>query len=325
MTLPYLLLISHLLGLLGAAIVAHSGHILGFTDQPNTRSSHTIPTPKGGGIGIIAAFIITSLFLAFPISLIAAVSFVSFIALYGDKKEISPSFRLLFQFGAAAIVIFSSGDFSSLTLFHGISFCFWLIFIVGTANFYNFMDGINGLAGITGAIAFGLLAFFLQTLDGNPLYIQLSLCIAVSIIGFLPFNMFRARVFMGDVGSIFLGFLFSSLLYLSVDTLTDFVYLAALLFPFYIDELSTMVIRLRNGENISKPHRNHIYQLAANEMDLPHWAVTIAFGLFQLTIALGVYLLRPFGLPLLCLFLVAAALFFLIIGVQIRNRYRHIR
>src|SRR4030065_2467558 len=89
-------------------------------------------------------------------------------------------------------------------------FLFWLIFITATTNFYNFMDGINGIAGLTGLIGFGLMAYFAYFMLNDYDLFLMSMILATGCIGFLPFNFPRARVFMGDVGSIFLGFVFAS-------------------------------------------------------------------------------------------------------------------
>jgi Fuc2NAc and GlcNAc transferase len=118
------------------------------------------------------------------------------------------------------------------------------------------MDGINGIAGITGIVAFGLLAYY-ASFSGlkAPLDI-LAICILLACAGFLPFNMPRARVFMGDVGSILLGFVFAGMVVYLSKSVMDFICLSAFLFPFYADELTTMIVRLKNGENLTKPRRS---------------------------------------------------------------------
>jgi len=79
-----------------------------------------------------------------------------------------------------------------------------VIFVVGTANFYNFMDGINGIAGITGIVGFGLIAFYTSNSGYSTILSTLAICMSLSCVGFLPFNVPKAKVFMGDVGSILL-------------------------------------------------------------------------------------------------------------------------
>lgn len=173
---------------------------------------------------------------------------------------------------------------------------FLAVFVVGTANFYNFMDGINGIAGITGIVGFGLLAFysFLSGVDSS--FVTLGICMSLACLGFLPFNMPRAKVFMGDVGSILLGFVFAGMVIWLSRSLFDFICLSAFLFPFYADELTTMVIRIRDGENLLRAHRRHFYQLLANEKGIAHWKVSVGYGLLQIIIGLSVLAIRPFGI-----------------------------
>ena len=165
---------------------------------------------------------------------------------------------------------------------------------MGTANYYNFMDGINGIAGITAVVGFGLLAFYASTSGAEHSFVILSICIALSCLGFLPFNMPKARVFMGDVGSILVGFLFAAMVVMLSKSFLDFVCLAGFLFPFYADELTTLYVRIkdefpsgrmnscgiRDGwmDRLMKPHRRHVYQLLANEMGIEHWKVSVGYG-----------------------------------------------
>ncbi len=169
------------------------------------------------------------------------------------------------------------------------------IFIVGTANFYNFMDGINGIAGITGVVGFGLLSYYAYISGHKASIFTLSICISLACLGFLPFNMPKARVFMGDVGSILLGFVFAGMVVWLSKSLLDFVCLAAFLFPFYADELTTMVVRLRDGESLLNPHRRHLYQLLANEYEIPHWKVSVGYGITQLLIGISILLIKDIG------------------------------
>jgi Fuc2NAc and GlcNAc transferase len=83
---------------------------------------------------------------------------------------------------------------------------------------------------------------------------------SLSCIGFLPFNVPKAKVFMGDVGSILLGFIFSGMAVYLFNDVLDFICLSSFLFPFYADELTTMIVRLKDGENLTNAHRRHLYQ-----------------------------------------------------------------
>jgi len=193
------------------------------------------------------------------------------------------------------------------------------VFIVGTANFYNFMDGINGIAAITGIVGFGLLALYSFLSESYSSFAVLSVCIYFSCLGFLPFNMPKAKVFMGDVGSILLGFTFAGMVvWLSKGPL-DFICLAAFLFPFYADELTTMAVRIRDGENLLRAHRRHLYQVLANEKGVSQWKVSLGYGLLQLVVGVTVLLLKPFGGIMILPILMAYFVGFTMVGYFIRK------
>ncbi|NOX25024.1 MAG: glycosyltransferase family 4 protein [Deltaproteobacteria bacterium] len=303
----YFLLLEFGLGLFGAWLVSRFARRLGLIDTPSARSSHIIPTPRGGGVGILAAFIAACFWLGLnyifclPVVLLASLSFI------GDRTDISPAMRLIMQFSAAFIVIFmlpESPLFISLP-FHYLSLN-WLIllmlgimaavFIVGTANFYNFMDGIDGIAGITAIVAMGLLTAYGISSGKDSRYTMLALGLAVACLGFLPFNIPKAKIFMGDVGSILLGFVFAVIVVLFSLTSTEFLVLSSFLFPFYADELTTMATRIRLREDLTRPHRRHLYQILANEAGIAHWKVAFAYGVFQLIVGLSMWQIARFGL-----------------------------
>jgi len=171
-----------------------------------------------------------------------------------------------------------------------------VFFVVATSNYYNFMDGINGIAALTGIVAF-LVLFFYTLFFNFSLPIAFStLSIAIACLGFLPFNFPRATVFMGDVGSILLGFVFAVYVVVLSSNLLDFIVLTSVLFPFYADELVTLFVRLKSGDKILKPHRKHLYQLLANEKKMPHWKVTLLYVFLQIVIVLTVFLIKNTGI-----------------------------
>ncbi|MFX0197332.1 MAG: UDP-N-acetylmuramyl pentapeptide phosphotransferase, partial [Candidatus Hodarchaeota archaeon] len=152
-----LFMISFLLGGIGAWSIAKYGMKLSLLDKPNSRSSHDTVTPKGGGIGILAAFFVCSIILSIPKSFWIPVVFLSLFSLLGDRSEIRPKVRLLFQLATGTILLIGimtekGGGFKVYALMP-----LMLVFVVGPTNFYNFMDGINGIAGIAGIISFGLI------------------------------------------------------------------------------------------------------------------------------------------------------------------------
>ena len=281
------------LSALGAFMISRFACRLGLIDQPTTRSSHSHETPKGGGIGMAVAFLVTTVVLDMPTAFWLPLGAMAGLSLRGDQVEISPKLRLPVQFVLMGILVIGTGEGIYQDIPRILIALFWIVFIVGTANFYNFMDGINGIAGISGAVGFGLLAF--ATYKDHPEVGLLATCMALACLGFLPFNLPRARVFMGDVGSILLGSTFAGLVYLGSRTVLDFLCMASFLFPFYADELTTMIVRLRAGENLTQAHRRHIYQLLANERQIPHWRISAAYGFFQLLVGLSVLLCKPLG------------------------------
>jgi len=297
-------------GAVGALFISRLAFKYGLIDRPNGRSSHDRATPKCGGIGILAAFILSSLILKIDFTFWVPAAFLALLGLLGDKFDLAPKIRLPLQFIAALIFIqlsASSNQVSALasfslpqpaffSIFSILWFVFLSLFIVATANWYNFMDGINGIAGITGIVGFGLLVVFNIHSGGDSPFSVLSICIGLSCLGFLPFNVPKAKVFMGDVGSILLGFVFACIVVILSKSFFDFVCLASFLFPFYADEFVTMAVRLKDGENLLIPHRRHLYQHLANELGIAHWKVSVGYGLLQFVVGSSILSARRFGL-----------------------------
>jgi Fuc2NAc and GlcNAc transferase len=198
-----------------------------------------------------------------------------------------------------------------------------MIFIAGSANIYNFMDGINGIAAITAIVAFGLLAVFAahNGYGDSPLMI-LAVSIMFSSIGFLYFNMPNARIFLGDVGALFLGFVFAGMTILLSKNILDFICLASFLFTFYADEVITMYIRVKDRQDLFLPHRRHFYQVLANEAGVPHWKVSCGYGAAQLFIGLSVLLVRPSGVWAVAGSLSLYFAVFVIINILVRRKMR---
>jgi Fuc2NAc and GlcNAc transferase len=265
------------------------------------------------------AFLVTAVCLQLPIAFWLPLGVMAGLSLHGDLVEISPKLRLPAQFILMGILVIGTGEGIYQDMPRIFIALFWIVFIVGTANFYNFMDGINGIAGISGVVGFGLLAF--ATCKGQPEIALLAACMALACLGFLPFNLPRARVFMGDVGSIVLGGVFAGLVYLAFHTLLDFLCMASFLFPFYVDELTTMIVRLRAGENLTQPHRRHIYQLLANERQIPHWRISAGYGLFQLLVGVSVLITRKFGVEVVIAVLTSWFFLFVLGGYFVRGMH----
>lgn len=243
----------------------------GVVDVPNARSSHVKTTPRGGGIGIVFGLAIALLiasWLGMPVpgmrlllgaALIAAVGFVD------DLWGLSPLIRLGSQIAAAGIVLQQSGGMPRLPLpepfdvpLELLSVPLSILWIVGLTNLYNFLDGIDGFAGLQGVVA-GL-GIALMTTD--PILSCCGLAVAGACAGFLVYNWHPARVFMGDVGSSALGFFLAALPFqlAPIDRGTMVFGIAMCLWFFISDGVFTVLRRLFYGERIWVAHRSHLYQ-----------------------------------------------------------------
>jgi Fuc2NAc and GlcNAc transferase len=284
------------LGIIGAWFISRYAYRFGLVDVPNDRSSHILPTPRGGGIGILASFMLTSLMLELPLLFWLPASMLSLFSLFDDRLDLSPRIRLVFQFCMALATVIPL----VLTLHLSLSASLLLVllftvFLAGTANFFNFMDGINGIAGITGMVGFALVCIFAWTQAAPSGLVLSAACMSAACIGFLPFNMPSARVFMGDVGSILIGMAFAVFCCTLSRTLTDFAVMTGFFFPYYADSLTTLFVRWRNKERLSQSHRRHLYQLFANQKKVEHWKVSCCYGLLQAAIGTVLLIAKPAG------------------------------
>lgn len=246
-------------------------------DIPNERSSHTQPTPRGGGLLIVlvtlAGLWLATLFLGIDGLTLALVAFslgaslIAWVSWRDDRRPLSNRVR----FGAhavgalAVIVLIGSWRMVELPLLPmftlgwlGIPLTFF--WLVGLTNAYNFMDGIDGLAGGQAVVA-GLGWLALGVFTDLPLVSLLGVLVAGSSLGFLGHNWSPARIFMGDVGSAFLGFTLATLTVFGeiADSRLPFAGILVL-WPFVFDTTFTLLRRLRHGENIFAAHRSHLYQ-----------------------------------------------------------------
>jgi Fuc2NAc and GlcNAc transferase len=232
-------------------------------DIPNERSSHAVPTPHGGGIAIIAAFYIglTWFFINGTLdmqlfgALLCALP-VAAISLIDDIRPLSARVRLLVQAGSAVTALYFLGGIQIVHFgwfeLSGIWLnSFALVTIIWLTNLYNFIDGIDGYAG-SEAIFVGLAGYLLT---GS----EVGLLIASAAAGFLVFNWHKASIFMGDVGSAPLGFIFA-VLALQDAAEPSFLVWVVLLSLFWFDATVTLVRRYANKEKLSQAHKKHMYQ-----------------------------------------------------------------
>lgn len=302
----------------GAWVVARYGFELGVLDRATDRSSHSGSVPKAGGIGILVTFICCSVLFKFSSLFWMPAVFLSLVSLLGDRVDLSAGLRFFVQIICSIVVLvcfFSQVGFNDYAAFPVL-----VLFIASTANIYNFMDGINGIAGITGVVAFGLLALFAYIIGADGRYVMLGLSMALSCLAFLYFNIPAARVFMGDVGSVLLGFVFASTAIFVARDMADFICVSGFLLLFYMDALTTMVVRLKQGESLVKAHRKHVYQLLANELGRAHWKISLGYGVAQLVMGLAAVSLRSCGLLRVAVFYAVCGMIFIGVANMVRKK-----
>ena len=255
-------------------------------DVPNHRSSHTVPTPRVGGVGIVLAICAGALIAGrqgAPFgqdgALIAAGALaIAALSLLDDIRPLPATVRLMGHFIIAGGVAFGlSSLYVPLDWIPETPARLLLVaWIVGMVNAYNFMDGIDGLAGgqaILAASAWALASYLI----GSDAFTVFWLVTAAAVAAFVRLNWHPARVFMGDAGSAFLGYVFATVP-LAMSSSSPAVLGAALLlmWPFVFDTAFTFFRRLRRGENVLQAHRSHLYQrLAAT--GLSHDRVTLLY------------------------------------------------
>jgi UDP-N-acetylmuramyl pentapeptide phosphotransferase/UDP-N-acetylglucosamine-1-phosphate transferase len=250
-------------------------------DVPNERSSHTGSVPRGGGAAIV---VVTLLGMWFHLGLNPSVNILSVgaytvgaILIAGvswlDDWRSQPNWlRFLVHSTGALLAIYGFGALPIDGLLKNPSVIGWLgpavtyFWIVGLTNAYNFMDGIDGIAGGQAAVA-GLGWAAVGWLTGQYFIVIFGLLLAATSLGFLCHNWPPARIFMGDVGSAFLGYTFAVLPLMFNSFLSGrgsrlMVIMAAILpvWPFVFDSTFTVLRRLRRGENVFSAHRSHLYQ-----------------------------------------------------------------
>lgn len=262
-------------------------------DIPNGRSSHCKPTPRGGGLAMVAAFLIGIVLIHLigdrsPIyslyfgGFLAAAFIIAAISFYDDMKHCTLTVKLTGQL-LAIIVAMLSGividvmhlPWLGLVELGGWAYPLTLLWVFGLTNAYNFIDGLDGLAAGTAVIAAAFLAYISFQQGSHFIYLA-SLTLAAAALGFLIFNLPVAKIFMGDVGSTFLGLVFAVMAVIAArydHSHTSLFVVPLLLLHFIFDTTFTFVRRLLAGERVFMAHRSHLYQLI-NRMGLSHGKVT---------------------------------------------------
>ena len=247
----------------------------GIIDKPSDRSSHVVPTLRGGGIlfplmymlvgitGVYFGYQAISLWFVLGIFLIATISF------WDDVATLSPKIRVIVHLLSVAILIWQTGIYEYGFLIVLLS----IILIIGSINAYNFMDGINGITALYSLVVVGSLTYLLPEMRLQYLL--------VAIVVFAIYNVRKKAVcFSGDVGSVSLAYIIAfCIAKLMVNTQEiKWIFLLGI---YGIDSIVTILYRLKRKENIFKPHRTHLYQYLANEKRMSHVSVSLIYAVAQ--------------------------------------------
>ena len=311
------------LSLAGAWVVRALTGKGAMVDVPGERSSHSRPTARGGGIGLAlgaCGVLLTlgvrswggsgegvSLFLLGLGGLIVAGS-----GFWDDVCRLAPGWKYLFQLLGCGLVLLGGMWLSGIAWPWGWEWALgWLavpltlFWITGMTNLYNFMGGIDGIAAGTGLV-YGLAVAWAAFSTAHPVEGGIALVLAAGCLGFLPFNFPRVRVFMGDVGSLLLGFLFAVLaVRLSQDpnNPVPFCFFVILYSGFLFDTAYTLIWRTLRGDKWWLAHRSHLYQRLVIA-GWSHLRVTLLYmALSAVSLALAMLYLSSGG-PLRCLWVV---------------------
>ncbi|GAB5604045.1 MraY family glycosyltransferase [Sideroxyarcus sp. TK5] len=288
-------LAAFLLTFVSIAAILSSSFGKKFQDIPNQRSLHTAPTPRIGGVGLMAGVLgswmmLNSLlfwWLLLPLLGLIAVS------LLDDIRNLPVRWRLLVQLVASAVLIAGLGLFereSALLALAVLLFTAWL------TNLYNFMDGSNGLAG--GMALFGFSSYGIAALlANNEPFAMMNFAISAAALAFLYFNFPSAKIFMGDAGSIPLGFLVAAMGLWGWQQGCWPVWFPLLVFsPFIVDASVTLLKRALRGAKVTEAHREHYYQRAI-QMGWGHRKLALVEYALMASVGASALLFKEQALP----------------------------
>ena len=240
-------------------------------DVPNARSSHVIPTPRGGGVVFACIFLIMTCLFVQPltemktklIGFVCAASLIASIGFLDDIRDLSTKIRFLIQCIAVLILMLCTNSYGYLDIGLTNYIPIWilapisLIGFVWLVNLYNFMDGIDGFAASQGITTCGTLLALLLLFHPDEYLLILSGLMIACLSGFIVWNWSPAKIFMGDVGSGFLGLFFAYMILASPFSLWTWM---VLLSGFWVDATATLIRRVASGQHWTTPHKTHAYQ-----------------------------------------------------------------
>ena len=252
-------------------------------DKPDLRKEHTDPIPTLGGIAIVIGTLLP-LFLwqpSFSVSglyVMTAIVLIFLMGIVDDMKDLNASFKLFIELGVAAMIAFGGIRITSLHGLFGINelpivvqYIFTIVAIAGVTNAFNLIDGIDGLAGGLSLISL-VTAGALLLISGDDFFALLAFAMAGGVAGFLLFNYYPAKIFMGDTGSLVIGFMLAVLairfMQVNIQPVGEInnipvIALSLVLIPVF-DTLRVFIFRIVNGKSAFSPDKTHIHHLLTN-------------------------------------------------------------
>lgn len=263
-------------------------------DNPNERSSHSVPTPRGGGVAVVCSYLLALAVLMYSqqlplhtgFTLMAAGFVIALLGFLDDHGHINSMLRLAVHFLVAIGVVLSLGGFGDVPVFNGVQLGFIgniiaVLFLVWLLNLYNFMDGINGIASVeamTTTVSMAILYLLLKTTLNTDILWLLATC----VFGFLLWNFPKAKIFMGDACSGFLGLTLGILALMALkENAALFCAWVICLGVFVVDATYTLIKRALNGYKMYDAHRSHSYQILSRTWD-SHTPVTLVVAAINL-------------------------------------------
>jgi len=311
---------------------------LGFVDIPNDRSMHHNPVPRGAGICFsMAALLVSLVAILFDINLIArylpvylAVALVFLAGFLDDRYEITPKTKFLFIVAAGLIVSYGGVYIASLGHYLGVSIDlplwiaipFTVFAITGFTNALNLMDGLDGLAGMISLVMLGAF-LWIGYINHDELMIMLSAVFIASVSAFLIFNWHPARVFMGDSGSLTLGFVISVLAIRAMNFIEPTAVLFIVVLP-VLDTFIVMTRRIQRGLSPFQADKTHMHHILYNRYeDVPYTTILLVYIQIAFTI-IGVQLRHSDNFLSLILFGILFFIFLNLFDQRMKRRKKRV-
>lgn len=296
-------LVAFLVSILSTPIAKRIALKVGAIDIPkDNRRIHKEPIPRLGGLaiffGFLVSFLVFSKFNSETLGLLLGACLIIAVGFVDDIKPLSAKIKLVFQIIAALIVVYSGVEIKAITNpfaaekitsldFYGISIVITVLWIVGVTNAINFIDGLDGLAAGVSSIA-ALFLLFIGLINGKPTEVLLMAILAGSTLGFLPYNFNPAKIFMGDTGSTFLGFV---LAVISIQGTMKGYAAIAILVPLMVlglpifDTAFAILRRMLKGKPVMQADRGHLHHRL---IDAGYTQKQSVLMLYAISIILGV-------------------------------------